>query len=1243
MQLAVLGASSLFSGAGLFKATILGASIAGSMIMNGRKKPTGKLNDVRVSSASYGRGIPKIWGTMRVTGNMFWATDFREEKVYVTQKGKQKSGGKGKMKGKKGKAQPVYKYYANFAMGLAEGPMADVLRIWADNNLIYNKLNPDDDDLVGPGFSTRDQEESGKRSMKSAGGKKGQGGASGRFAWRFYAGDEQQMPDPFMEEQEGVGKVPAYRDLCYLMFQDFALEDFGNRIPTITAEVVSKVTRKPQLIIFENMEPPTKNWYRPDFGSKMIDIVRGTLFMTGLDENEDRVVRMWDMDTRKEVKRLKYVDVLPQTVPHGEAATPMTSSTLGTRTWTKANGNDFEEFGTTPSGDLVLYKFEGNYGPILFMDPSSGKIIKSWGRSGNILADIWNGIFAPGGAFPIIGSGYYGNPVPYTLVYEVFGRIHIFDEYYNKIGTIESEGRRTNYRQGSIGTEQALLMTSTDYAGVDRFNFYYAPVVGPYMGKTGTSKDLALGFEPSRAYETKLGQWPEVRGSKGDVLVMYDMAYIVGANCIGIIAGPAGGTPWVASMDIMTGKILWEKRLDGISWAHLNLNGFRSPKSYINTNGWTIEGGPYIVKIDFHLQTVDIQIGREGYTNVAMRDGRYYWSERDAMIGFATIGGEITPVIQYQDRKVQDKVDIAQIVTDVAERVGIEPDRVRTSGIETQEPLLGYMFEQPVDARSVLEELANVYQFDCVETDNMLVFKMRGGAPLVTIQEEQLGVIEADIGTDNERLSETIQQAMELPERVTVSYYDPKNDYETGSQYFKRPGRPLPVMSTKEHLEVTFNMSLLSKDAKAMAKRILYAAWSERTTQEFRLPRDFLFLDASDVVTIQLKDGRAIECRITDMTMGANMELEVVSVANLAESYLHTATTEQPQGTVNQPGGSVAFATPMVANIPYIDDNHQNLNVKIGYYWGAGAHKPGFNFGMLQSRIEDTNWSTDGYTQVDAIWGYTKQPVPPPANGWNIQDDETEINLIPAFDFNEQAQLWSWETIPDEEWPSTQNMIIIGDEVILFKNAVENSDGSVTISALIRGYRGTIDAAYRHGNGDTWMIYTENSVHLASDSLEYLDKDQQFIVNTGNVLAPFVASKTLALTGGTERPLPVGNVRRTNLANGDVRIQWSRATRIGGAMSNNGSVPLNEESERYYLFLLPGEYDAKKWDPEDDSLYVWKSEILTSGQVIIPAATLGTLSLSNRRDLNVVIHQMSANVEWGFPLGTKLPYALIGV
>ncbi|MEQ8307996.1 MAG: phage tail protein [Hoeflea sp.] len=1235
MQLAVLGGSQLLGGA-LFKTAILGASIAGSMLLNGKKKPVGKLNDVRVSSATYGRGIPYVWGTMRVTGNMFWATEFREEKKYITQKGKEKTGGKGEKKAKKGKAEPVYTYYANFAMGLCAGAMDDVLRIWADNNLIYNKLNPDDPDIVGPGFSRREAESTGKRTQKNAGGKKGRGGTSGRFAWRFYPGDDQQLPDPFMESVEGAGNVPAYRDLCYLMFQDFALEDFGNRVPTITAEVVSSVDRKPQVLTFTNIEPEIE-WNALSINRPFFDPTRQNLYLAGEDTDGDRWLRIWDIESRTETKRIRYKDILPQTTPHGQTGDYSNLPLMNTyRTWTEDDIDLFLEYGTTPKGDVVLQRAAGNYGPIIFMDPASNRLIKSWGASGNVFGTPWDGIFVPDGAFPLVVQDEVGEPAPITIVYERFGKMHIFNEFYNKVGEIECAGIREHHCQGGLGSNRAMFFVNGAIGGTGQINIYSAEVIMPLNTPTADSGER-LELE-----EELVASWPEVSGSEGFVSVL-DMGFIAGAQCVAVIAS-AGGNYWALKFDYQTGELLWQKKFDlwdGVG--NLYMGGFISPPTYLNTNGWTIEAENMIFKVDFRLEEITVHAGNSDNSSVKYTGARYYWSERDAMLGFVDDDGVIKPTIVYQDRKTQHKVDLAEIVTDIAGEVGISEDRIRTNGIETQEPLIGYMIEQPGAARNFLEELADVFQFDCTESDNQLIFKARGGPPVVDIPEEHLGVVEADIGTDNERIVETIQQELELPERVTVTYYDAKNDYENGSQYFKRPGGPLPVMSTREHLELTFNMSLLSQDAKAMAKRILYAAWSERTTQEFRLPRDYLRLDPGDVVAIDMKDGRRIECRITDITTGANMELEINSVANLAQSYEHVATTDAPRGLVPQNPASTNFAYPLVRDLPYLTDAHEISSNDFGFYWAAGATKPGYNFGILQSKFEDSNWQTEGYAQVDAIWGYVDGIVPPPANGWNMIDDQTVITLRPAFDFNQYEEIYTWESIPDAEWPSTNNLIIINDEIILFKDVVENADGTISISNLVRGHRGTIDAAYRHLYNGEWIIYAENAVQFGREDLTYLNQFQKYIINTGNPLAPFVAARTSQLKGGTERPLPVGDVRRSNETNGDITIEWSRSTRLGGSLkSGTGSVPLNEESEEYVVFLLDGPYDAQAWDPDDTDLYVWKSDILTSSQVTIPQATLSTAGISSSEDITVVIHQMSASVGFGFPRGLTLRYSLIG-
>jgi hypothetical protein len=75
-----------------------------------------RLDTLRITSATEGAVIPRLYGRMRMGGNVIWATDFREETKTTTQGGGKGGGGGGKVK------TTEYLYYASFAVALLRGP-----------------------------------------------------------------------------------------------------------------------------------------------------------------------------------------------------------------------------------------------------------------------------------------------------------------------------------------------------------------------------------------------------------------------------------------------------------------------------------------------------------------------------------------------------------------------------------------------------------------------------------------------------------------------------------------------------------------------------------------------------------------------------------------------------------------------------------------------------------------------------------------------------------------------------------------------------------------------------------------------------------------------------------------------------------------------------------------------------------------------------------------------------------------
>lgn len=154
-----------------------------------------RLQDLSVQTSTYGANIPRIYGSCALFGNVFWIENNSLKEV-------EKNSGGGKGGG--GPETTTYSYYATLALGLCRGPISGVRRIWAGSKLIYDAGA---DDIVGIMASNR--------------------AADG---FRIYLGDEDQLPDPRMQAALGIANTPAYRGLAYIVFEDFALADYGNSL-----------------------------------------------------------------------------------------------------------------------------------------------------------------------------------------------------------------------------------------------------------------------------------------------------------------------------------------------------------------------------------------------------------------------------------------------------------------------------------------------------------------------------------------------------------------------------------------------------------------------------------------------------------------------------------------------------------------------------------------------------------------------------------------------------------------------------------------------------------------------------------------------------------------------------------------------------------------------------------------------------------------------------------------------------
>src|SRR6185295_15248824 len=184
-----------------------------------------RLADLDVMASTEGAPIPRIYGRARLSGQVIWATRLEE---VVSTRTEETGGGKGGSSGPT-TTTTTYSYFANFAVGLCAGPIGRVMRVWADGSLL---------DLSG-------------------------------ITMRSYAGSEDQTADPLIVARDGADNVPAYRGLAYVVFERLPLENFGNRIPQLSFEVMRPVGALETMVRAVTLIPGTT-----EFGYEPAEVVQ---------------------------------------------------------------------------------------------------------------------------------------------------------------------------------------------------------------------------------------------------------------------------------------------------------------------------------------------------------------------------------------------------------------------------------------------------------------------------------------------------------------------------------------------------------------------------------------------------------------------------------------------------------------------------------------------------------------------------------------------------------------------------------------------------------------------------------------------------------------------------------------------------------------------------------------------------------------------------------------------------------
>lgn len=222
---------------GALKGFAIGYTI-GTAFTSVELPPGPKVDNKAFTDSSYGAVIPQLYGTDVVPTNVIWMLNNEYQEVAT------------ETEVAKNQYQTQYNYFANFALSLGEGPFRRIVKVYANNVLIFNA----DSDFISSELS------SGVTPFRARGFSPSEDGSdnvegigagisisvpikNNSFKPRitFYRGDYQQTPDPLIALNEG-DNAPAFRGIGYIVFENFELsKKFFNTMPSfkVIAERVS--------------------------------------------------------------------------------------------------------------------------------------------------------------------------------------------------------------------------------------------------------------------------------------------------------------------------------------------------------------------------------------------------------------------------------------------------------------------------------------------------------------------------------------------------------------------------------------------------------------------------------------------------------------------------------------------------------------------------------------------------------------------------------------------------------------------------------------------------------------------------------------------------------------------------------------------------------------------------------------------------------------------------------------------
>lgn len=450
---------------------------------------------------------------------------------------------------------------------------------------------------------------------------------------------------------------------------------------------------------------------------------------------------------------------------------------------------------------------------------------------------------------------------------------------------------------------------------------------------------------------------------------------------------------------------------------------------------------------------------------------------------------------------------------------------------------------QATSPRQVIEMLMAAYNLTFVETDK-LVFKRRGTTPEAFIDYSELIAAE-----DGDPLPIRKASDIELPSMVAVKYSNVDDDYQDGLETSDRL-----LSSGNSVAQIELPLGLTPTEAKRIADfQVMDAVASSLQVGPFSVDRTYAYITPGDVVSVTARNGAEYMVRIEKLTQSGGV-LTFTGRSDSPDIVNSSAVTSGDY--TNSTGVTLPLDTVLkLADIPLLAD----VDDGAGFYAAVKGATAGAYAGAVLFKSTDTVTLESITTMPSAaVFGVTTTTLASGPVG--VFDEGTSVTV------NVGLGVLSSLTRDALLASKTANRILIGSEVIQFRDATLVSAGVYKLTGLLRGQQGTDWARGSHATGETVILLNSAVRRIPMTNAEIGISKFWRGVTIGRTTTTAVDQAFVDTAVGLKPYSPV-DVRFARDASGNLTVTWQRRSRLSSRLigSLGMSCPLGEASEAYQV------------------------------------------------------------------------------